>query len=132
MPEFSIVLHRNIPKLSAKVRGKAIAGAEPLLQRLARKLQVVPLTEFHSQSPDEAARKMKASGIDVAGIDLPAETWYAPIQGLQTVMAFREYLADHPATLPNTDDVVAELDAWHEVLAKATAEHVAWHLSIEF
>lgn len=130
MPEFLIVLHRKVPGISDAVPGTEIAKAETFLARLARKLGVVSLTDFKSQSPAVTDALAKINGLDLSDVKLAKETWYAPQQGLQTVTALREHLKSHPAAIPNTNEVLGELDQWHEVLTKATEEGVPWHLLV--
>lgn len=130
MPEFFIVLHRKVPGISEDVSGKEIAKAEIFLARLARKLGVVSLTDFKSQSPAVTDALASINGIDLSDVKLAKETWFAPLQGLQTVATLREHLQSHPATLPNTKEVLHELDQWNEVLRLAAKEGVPWHLLV--
>lgn len=130
MPEFYIVLQRKLPDVPNDVPGLAIAKAESFLGRLARKLGVVELTEFKSQSPAVTDALAGLNGLDLSDIQLGKETWFAPLQGLQTVATLKEHLQSHPAALPNTNEVLGELKLWNEVLARATKEGVPWHLLI--
>lgn len=103
-----------------------------MLERLASKLDIVPLIAFKSERPEAAAKKLRDQGIDPDVVELPKELWYSPNQGLQTVVVLREYLREHPATLPNSSEVIKELDTWCEILAQSCDKMVAWHLSVEF
>ncbi|WP_144972506.1 hypothetical protein [Bremerella volcania] len=124
------MLHRKVADVSDDVPGKEIAKAEIFLARLARKLGVVSLTDFKSQSPAVTDALAGLNGIDLSDVKLEKETWYAPLQGLQTVTALRDHLHSHPATLPNTKEVLGELDQWSHVLTQATKEGVPWHLLV--
>ncbi len=131
MREFSIVLHRKISG-EQPASANAIAKSEVALGRLARKLGVVPLTEFKSQSPDSALELLASEGLDTSELDLPGESWFNPLQGLQTVVALRDYLQDHPATIPDSDKILLELERWKETLVQASQAGIAWHLSVKF
>ncbi|WDI42296.1 hypothetical protein [Bremerella sp. P1] len=130
MPEFFIVLHRKVSEVPDDVPGKEIAKAEIFLSRLARKLGVVSLTDFKSQSPEVTDALAGINGLDLSDVKLERETWFAPMQGLQTVTALRDHLQSHPAAIPNTKEVLGELDLWNKVLCKAAEEGVAWHLLV--
>ncbi len=132
MPELFIVLHREIPGFETYVNGRMLSEREPLLARLARKLNVVPLLEFASQDPEEGAAFLEDLGVDPAEIDLPEETWYSSLQGLQTVQALSDYLKGHPATMPDTDRILEELEGWNKVLTRAAQENIPWHLSVDY
>lgn len=130
MPEFFIVLHRKVPGIPEEVPGTEIAKAEIFLARLARKLGVVSLTDFKSQSPAVTDALAQITGLDLSDVKLEKESWYAPLQGLQTVSALRDHLRSHPATIPNANQVLGELDLWNEVLSRAVKEGVPWHLLV--
>ncbi len=130
MPEFYIVLHRKLVDVPEDVPGKEIAKAEIFLGRLARKLGVVSLTDFKSQSPAVTDALAQINGLDLSDVKLDKETWFAPLQGLQTVTALRDHLKTHPATLPDSKVVIDELNLWSKVLARATEEGVPWHLLV--
>ncbi|MBA2117797.1 hypothetical protein [Bremerella alba] len=130
MPEFLIVLHHKVTDVPEDVPGKEIAKSEIFLGRLARKLGVVSLTDFKSQSPAVTDALAEINGIDLSDVKLEKETWFAPLQGLHTVSALQEHLRSHPATLPNTKQVLGELDIWNQVLARAAEQGVAWHLLV--
>jgi len=130
MPEFYIVLHRKVADIPDDVPGIEIAKSEIFLGRLARKLGVVSLTDFKSQSPAVTDALAGITGLDLSDVKLEKETWFAPLQGLQTVATLREHLQSHPAALPNTKGVLSELDQWNHVLRRAAEEGVAWHLLV--
>lgn len=132
MPSLFIVLHRDIPGLDTYVNGQMLSEREPLLERLARKLNVVPLLEFTSQDPEEGAALLEEMGVDPSEIDLPEETWFSSLQGLQTVQTLSTFLKEHPATMPDTDRIREELAEWEKVLSRAVEENVPWHLSVDY
>lgn len=132
MPELFIVLHREIPGFDSQVNGRMLSEREPLLTRLAKTIDVVPLMEFFSQDPEEGAGFLEDLGVDPSEVELPEETWFSSLQGLQTVQTLRDHLLAHPATMPDTDRIVEELEDWIRVLNKATQEKIPWHLAVDF
>ncbi|MEW4566056.1 hypothetical protein AB1K70_26300 [Bremerella sp. JC770] len=130
MPEFFIVLHRPVADVPDEVPGKEIAKAEAFLARLARRLGVISLTDFKSQSPAMTDALAGLSGLDLSDVKLEKEKWYAPQQGLRTVTALKDHLKSHPAVLSNTKQVLGELDQWQHVLNRAAEEGVAWHMLV--
>ncbi|RCS44680.1 hypothetical protein DTL42_17310 [Bremerella cremea] len=132
MPELFIVLRRDIPGLDPSVTGRMLSEREPLLARLARKLNVVPLMEFASQDPAEGAALLAEMGVDPTEIELPEEAWFSSHQGLETVQVLSEYLQTHPATMPDTDRILEELAEWEKVLSRAVEEKIPWHLAVDY
>ena len=132
MPELTIVLQRQIPGVDPNVNSEAISESEPILERLARRLNVVPLMEFYSQDPVEAVELMLGHPVPPGQIELPERTWYSSTQGLETIHTLREHLQMHPAGIPDPMGVLAELTEWRAVLTRASQENVPWHLGVEY
>lgn len=132
MPELTIVLQRQIAGLDPDVNSHAIAESEPILERLARRLNVVPLMEFYSQDPVEAVELMLGHPVDTNQFELPERTWYSSLQGLETIQTLRDHLQLHPAGIPDPMGVLAELTQWRDVLTRAAQENVPWHLGVEY
>ncbi|PQO45281.1 hypothetical protein [Blastopirellula marina] len=131
MPELTIVLQRQIPGLDPHVDSRVISESEPILERLARRLNVVPLMEFYSQDPVKAVELMLGHPVDPGQIELPERNWFSSQQGLETVQTLREHLQKHPASVPDPMGVLAELTQWREVLTRASQENVPWHVGVE-
>ena len=112
------------------VDGKALAHApDGELDARCRELGVRPLMEFFSQDPEATAELIANSGGDPAAVNIPAEQWFDPSEGLATVQA----LLNAPAALPGSAAAVAEdLRGCERVLIHLLSERVRWHLAIDF
>lgn len=125
-----ITLEKEIPGFDTIVSGKALSRSADRLERIARKLGVKPLMEFHSANAVDAADFLEAH--DVEGVEIPPEQWFDPDEGLATVLALRSHLEKQPKALVNTADVIADLDAFERVLTRAKQDGTRWHLSVDF
>lgn len=126
-----IVLEQEIPGFDSFVGGKAISHASKGLDRIAQKLGVTPLMDFHSMDPGEASGFLEDLGVSDE-VAIPPEAWFAPDEGLRTVEALRTHLRRRTEVLPRLDDVLADLDAFARVLGKAKEAGVRWHLQVDF
>jgi hypothetical protein len=127
-----IVLETDIPGVDAlTVDGKALSRASDELDLLAHRLGVKPLMKFFSVDPAEAVALLEdAGGLD--GMDLPDETWFEAAEGLQTTDPLLAHLANNPGDVSKSDRVLVDLRAFQSVLERAAAEHVRWHLAVDY
>src|SRR5450755_4141720 len=93
-----IVVEGEDPGYDIFVNGQALARNEDALERLADRLKVTPLLEFFSADENSMALLLEQG---VANPDwalhLPQPQWYDAPDGLQTVCALIEFLAEDPA-----------------------------------
>ncbi len=127
---FYVLPESELADFDHSVDGKALAHIpEGALDARCRELGVRPFMEFFSQDPEMVAELIADSGGDPEGIDIPAEQWFDPAEGLATVRA----LLSVPEALPGSATAVAEdLRGCERVLARLTSEGVRWHLAIDF
>jgi hypothetical protein len=108
--------------LDVVVDGKALARDSVLLDRLARRAGVTPLTEFISVDSDDYGI------LEDAGIELPAAKWFSAADGLTTVRALLNGVSqarDGAAAL------LADLHALEKLLVQADERRVRWHLAVD-
>lgn len=120
-----IVLEQEISGLDATIDGKALSRAEDKLALATRRLGVRPLMEFFSVSPEELSDLMDGEEIDV---EIPAEQWFSPEEGLKTV----EALLGEVNAKPELSDVKTDLQGFERVLREAVKHSVKWHLAIDY
>lgn len=129
---YFIVTDKEVEGLDTFVNGKAVAHAsEKGLAKLCGQLEVRPLTDFISQSPEELAELLDDLGSDVPE-PLPEEAWFTPEEGLMTVRALIAHLSGNPGALRNAVAIVDELREYEAVLSRLIGPGVRWHFSVDF
>ncbi|MBV9865815.1 MAG: hypothetical protein JO316_10715 [Abitibacteriaceae bacterium] len=125
MSAFLIVLNpRGV--INALVNGKALAGAEEVLDALATQLGVPPLMDFYSTNPDNLPEEVAAL------VATFSEEWFEAGAGLTTIRALLSYLENHSLEGINTGAVMIDLMQFEQVLTKAAAQGVRWHLEVDY
>ena len=122
-----ITLERKIKGLDTFVNGKVLSAASDRLDKVAKNLKVKLLMDFYSANPEEVE--------DFAGFEVPdllAETFFPAAEGLKTVKALREHLEENPKAVARVKDVIADLEDFERILAKASDQGVKWHLSVDY
>jgi hypothetical protein len=129
-----IVVEGEDPGYDIFVNGQALARNEDALERLAERLHVTPLLEFFSADENSMALLLEQG---VASPDwarhLPQPQWYPAPDGLVTVCALIEFLAENPAALGSeTPPVLLELKEYERVLRKTAGHHLNWHIAVSW
>ena len=129
-----IVVEGADPGYDIFVNGQAMARNEDTLERLAGRLKVRPLLEFFSADQNSMALLLEQG---IANPDwarhLPQPQWFDAPDGLRTVQALIDFLAESPAALGSeTPPVVAELREYERVLRKTAQRRLRWHLAVSW
>jgi hypothetical protein len=127
-----IVTERRIPDFDPFVNGKALSATERKLSRLATDLDVTPLMEFFSISPEEAAGFIEDEGGDTDAIDMPDETWFDASDGLSCVNALADHLTQNPASVPDASAVLSDLAEFNAVLSRLQTDGIRWRLAVDY
>jgi hypothetical protein len=128
MPAFYIVLQEKIPGVDAAgLDNFALSKHSDKLETLAKQADVTPLLNFFSADPEEMAGLLGEHG---AGAKIPEEKWFSPEDGLQTIGALLQSLANTPSTEGATLEV--ELKEFQRVLQAARSRNIRWHLAIDY
>ena len=129
-----IVVAGEDPGFDIFVNGQGLARNEDALEKLAGRLKVAPLLEFFSADENSMAllQEQGAGDPDWAR-NLPEPQWFSASDGLQTVRALIQRLADSPAALGSeTQPVLLELREYEHVLEKTEQRHLRWHLAVSW
>ena len=107
--------------------GKSLARAAAELAQLSESLGVAPLESF--VNPACLAEFVEEMEEDV---ELPSieDKWYPAAEGLATVQAYLQHLRDHPDAVPDSPNVIEDLQAFEEVLKQAVEKGLNWQLLI--
>jgi hypothetical protein len=131
MPAFYIVLQQKISGVDATgLEGRALSKFSDKLEALAEQAGAKPLLSFFSAT---AADVMGLLDDDEAGkprIPIPEEQWFQAEEGLKTIAALLQSLADTPQ--PEGSRLTAELTEFQRVLQTAQARNIRWHLAIDY
>ena len=113
-----LLLDRNLPGISPDVlEGRQIFAEQKLLDNLAEKCGVQPLSDFISMD-------------DIEGLDeIPSVEWFDANQGLVTVEALLEAIGDEE-TVGANKELEAELESFRAVLKSAANVDVRFRYMI--
>jgi len=117
---YFIVLERKIDGLDTIIDGKSLAKTSAVLDAIAPKLGVRPISEFISIDPKQAAEFMDG---DVGDIKLPPLQQFSAEDGLATVRALLPRPEAHP--------VLHDLRGCERILSAAAQHGIHWHLEVD-
>jgi hypothetical protein len=132
MPALYIVLEKKIPNLDPMVNGNWLSKESVTLEKLAKKLKVIPLMDFFSASPDEVAflmENMEEGSTDISNRNTQ-EQWFAAEDGLKTISALLENV--EMIKLSSASHVRDDLRDFERVLEAAHTAKVKWHLAVDY
>ena len=123
-----LLLDRSLPGISADdVEGRQIFAEQKLLDNLAEKCGVRPLSDFTSLSEVDCADFL---GGDIEGLDeIPSVEWFDASQGLVTVKTLLEAIGDEEIVGANKE-LVEELESFRAVLKSAANADVRFRFII--
>jgi hypothetical protein len=129
-----IVVEGEDPGFDIFVNGHALARNEDALERLAERLHVASLLEFFSADENSMALLLEQGAENPNWpLPLPQPQWYDATEGLLTVRAMIDYLAESPATLgSDTQPALAELREYECVLRKTAQHGLRWHVAVSW
>lgn len=129
-----IVVEGMDPGFDIYVNGRALARNEDAVEKLAMRAGVKPLLEFFSADENSMALLIEEGAGDEGLLKrLPAPQWYAPQEGLKTVVALIEALRDEPQQLGSDGEIVlSELLEYAQVLQKTAERNLRWHLAVSW
>jgi hypothetical protein len=129
-----IVVEGEDPGFDIFVNGQSLARNEDALERLAERLHVRPLLEFFSADQNSMALLLEQGAGDFNwACHLPQPQWFDAPDGLRTVQALIDFLAEAPAALGSeTQPVLAELCEYERVLLKTAKHGLRWHVAVSW
>ncbi len=128
-----IALEKEIPGFDASsVCGKHLEKAQAKLDGVARERGLTALGDFLSTDPEDVRAFFGVEGGMPEGLQLPAEQWFDPTEGLRTVRGLLSYVRENPAGVSRARGVREDLEAAEAVLLAATQHGVRFHLAVDF
>ncbi len=128
-----VALEKEVPGFDASsVCGKSLAGAQEELDAIARREGLAPLESFLSVAPEDVRAFLEGEGETPEGLELPAEEWFSPAEGLKTVRGLLHRLGEEPSAVRRARAVRDDLEAVEQVLVAANEHGVRFHLAIDF
>jgi hypothetical protein len=129
-----IVVEGEDPGFDIFVNGHALARNEDSLERLAERLNVRSLLAFFSADENSMAQLLEQGAGNLGPAHpMPQPQWFDPFEGLLTVRALIDLLADAPAALGSeTQPVLIELREYERVLQKTAQHGLRWHLAVSW
>jgi hypothetical protein len=108
--------------ITSAVDGKALARSSELLDALAMRSEVSPLTSFISVHTDDFGF------LEEAGLPIPEAKWFSARDGLKTVTALREACRAEDAS---DEALLRDLDGLEQVLIEADRQNRRWSLGVD-
>ena len=129
-----IVVEGEDPGFDIFVNGRSLARHEDALEKLALQLGVRPLIEFFSADENSMSLLIEeGAGNPEIMRRLPPPQWYSAADGLATVRALLDALAEEPLLLGTDGErVLSELHEYAVVLEKTQARELRWHLAVSW
>jgi hypothetical protein len=129
-----IVVEGEDPGFDIFVNGRSLARHEDALEKLALQLGVRPLIEFFSADENSMSLLIEeGAGNPEIMRRLPPPQWYSAADGLATVRALLDALAEEPQLLGSDGErVLSELREYAVVLEKAQVREMRWHLAVSW
>jgi hypothetical protein len=128
-----VALEKEVPGFDASsVCGKLLAKAQESLDAIARRQGLTPLEDFIRAAPEDLLAFLEDSGGVPEGVEMPAEDWFAPSEGLKTVRGLLRHLRHDPSAVRHAEEVCDDLEAAGRVLAAAAQQGVRFHLAVDF
>jgi hypothetical protein len=129
-----IVVEGEDPGYDIFVNGRSLARHEDALEKLALQLGVRPLIEFFSADENSMSLLIEeGAGNPEIMRRLPPPQWYTAADGLATVRALLDALAEEPQLLGSDGErVLSELREYAVVLEKTQAREMRWHLAVSW
>jgi len=129
-----IVVEGEDPGFDIFVNGRSLARHEDALEKLALRLGVRPLIEFFSADENSMSLLIEeGAGNPEIMRRLPPPQWYSAADGLATVRALLDALAEEPQLLGSDGErVLSELREYAVVLEKAQVREMRWHLAVSW
>ncbi len=131
MPAFYIVLQQTISGVDATgLEGHALSKYNVELEALAKQAGVNPLLSFFSATAEDVMGLLDDDGAEKQTIPIPEEQWFQAEEGLNTIAALLQSMADTPQL--EGSRLTAELAEFQRVLQAAQARNIRWHLAIDY
>ena len=129
-----IVVEGEDPGFDIFVNGRSLARHEDALEKLALQLGVRPLIEFFSADENSMSLLIEeGAGNPEIMRRLPPPQWYSAADGLATVRALLDALAEEPLLLGSDGErVLSELHEYAVVLEKTQVREMRWHLAVSW
>jgi hypothetical protein len=124
---FSVVFESEVPPHgSLGADHVALARHKEALDQLAEENGLVPLSAFESYDPEDAAEFLDEEELAV----LPDAQWFEPSEGLTAVRALIDFLRSHVDSVPDPDEVLADMSSVEGECADAEKAGVRFRFAI--
>ena len=128
-----VTLEKELPDAAATYAkakaGKALARESDRLDNVVRRKNVPAITSMLSESQATLIAQLKADGFDPSKMRLPPEQWFPAGDGLKTVRALAEYVAENLNDFKQPNPILRDLKASEALLAAADAAGMRFHFT---
>ena len=115
--------------------GPELASAHKELDRLAKQLDVLPLTSFVSldEGDQELIKDLaEEGGADVSSFQIEPPTWFDPAQGIKTTQALLKHVSEDMKAFKKGPAFVAELTELAAALETIAKKKGRWRFYYDY
>ncbi|MDH4318944.1 MAG: hypothetical protein OEV64_11175 [Desulfobulbaceae bacterium] len=129
-----IVPEKKTDNIDTSFKANALATlSDELLVEIAISMEVDPLMSFLGKNPDSDLGdflNILDTGDEDSSIYSP-DKWFSTADGLNTIGALKKYAVDNSAGLPESKQIVSELEQFETILNALSTAGLRWHLAME-
>lgn len=140
---YYIVVNSDDPGFTTSIDGKALAKDSSEIDVIAKSLGFKLLSEYFSQSPEDARLEIAGLlGIDdennlppeyeIAFQNSPPEVWYEAEHGAGYAAKVAEHIRNEPDSVKNPEGVLYDLEAMASVMEECIKNGLKWHLLVDY
>lgn len=135
-----IVLSKDDPGFDQHVNGKTVAKHYEKLEKLAKRLEVDPLSGFESIDSEEEVSFLRAEGFTAEEIEEmfasrgrpTGPDWHGARAGLSVVRTLIAHLTGKGKRTKGAAEIVEDLQGFERVLESARKRRLKFHLQWDF
>lgn len=129
-----IVPEKQTDNIDTSFKANAIATLpDELLVEIAISMEVDPLMSFLGKNPDSDLDDL-LNILDTEDEDssiYSPDKWFSTADGLNTIGALKKYAADKGDDLPESKQIISELEQFETTLNALAEAGLRWHLAME-
>lgn len=124
---YYVMLENEDNEIDIDMSGKGIAKDVELLDRIAKDMAIIPLSDFYSMDEESFLNLLDESDISM---EMKDASWFNPKDGLKTVQSLLKYVTENDVKINKY--TVTDLEDFERILKEAVSQNIKWHLAIDF
>ncbi|MDH3348496.1 MAG: hypothetical protein OEM02_10430 [Desulfobulbaceae bacterium] len=127
-----IIPENNTDNVDTSFKAKALATiSDELLIEISINAEVDPLMSFLGKNPDDLDDLLNILDTDDNSSIYSPDKWFSTEDGLNTIIALKNYVIENPDNIPNNTKTIEDLTQFETILNSLAKENIRWHLGME-